>query len=166
MKKTSSGFTIVEILIVIVVIAILAAISVVAYTGIQNRARDTIRSNDSTAIRKALDLYKADKGTYPLGGYYRSIDANWQTLSNALEPYMGGELPKDPINNGTHYYRYLAGVGTSYGCSDGSKGDFYVMQFMAYENVSNIPSSSETFSCPSAVWQSSGGRAVWHGWQR
>jgi prepilin-type N-terminal cleavage/methylation domain-containing protein len=36
MKRTMSGFTIVELLIVIVVIAILAAISVVAYTGIQN----------------------------------------------------------------------------------------------------------------------------------
>ena len=35
------GFTIVELLIVIVVIAILAAITIVAYTGIQNRAYDT-----------------------------------------------------------------------------------------------------------------------------
>ena len=38
MRQTKSGFTIVELLIVIVVIAILAAITIVAYNGIQNRA--------------------------------------------------------------------------------------------------------------------------------
>ncbi|MDN5275377.1 MAG: Fimbrial protein [Candidatus Saccharibacteria bacterium] len=38
-KQTSKGFTIVELLIVIVVIGILAAITIVAYNGIQNRAK-------------------------------------------------------------------------------------------------------------------------------
>lgn len=41
MNQKAYGFTIVELLIVIVVIAVLAAISVVAYAGIQNRARDS-----------------------------------------------------------------------------------------------------------------------------
>lgn len=40
------GFTIVELLIVIVVIAILAAITIVAYTGIQNRAAGTVLQSD------------------------------------------------------------------------------------------------------------------------
>lgn len=45
------GFTIVELLIVIVVIAILAAISIIAYNGIQSRARDAQRSNDIATIK-------------------------------------------------------------------------------------------------------------------
>ncbi len=62
MKKAISGFTIVEMLIVIVVIAILAAISVVAYTGVQQRARDSQRKSDVAAIVKALKLYEVDNG--------------------------------------------------------------------------------------------------------
>lgn len=160
------GFTIVELLIVIVVIGILAAITIVAYSGFQTRARDTIRTNDSTAIRKALELYKADKGSYPLGGYYESTAANWTTLSNLLRPYTGSNLPTDPTNDASHFYRYLATSGTSYGCSDGSKGDFYVLWFIGYEQPGNIPSSSQSFSCTSAGWSSGGIYAVWQAWQK
>lgn len=60
MRKTTSGFTIVELLIVIVVIAILATISVVAYTGIQQRSRDTKRKDDLAKIVKGFQLWAAE----------------------------------------------------------------------------------------------------------
>lgn len=56
------GFTIVELLIVIVVIAILATITIVAYNGVQQRARDSARKNDVASIVKALKLYSVDNG--------------------------------------------------------------------------------------------------------
>ncbi len=62
MKKTVSGFTIVELLIVIVVVAILAAISIVAFNGIQNRANDTALRNGMAQFEKALKLYAQDHG--------------------------------------------------------------------------------------------------------
>ncbi|AHB42069.1 hypothetical protein RAAC3_TM7C00001G0204 [Candidatus Saccharibacteria bacterium RAAC3_TM7_1] len=58
------GFTIVELLIVVVVIAIMAAITVVAYNGIQQRARDSIRTADLAFLEKSLKLYYADNGNY------------------------------------------------------------------------------------------------------
>lgn len=64
-NTNSIGFTVVELLIVIVVIAILAAISVVAFRGIQDRANDaTVEANIASAIRK-MELAKVDLGRYP-----------------------------------------------------------------------------------------------------
>lgn len=64
MKKTTSGFTIVELLIVIVVIGILAAITIVAYNGIQARAQNASVQNDLSAMAKKIELEAADTGSY------------------------------------------------------------------------------------------------------
>lgn len=64
-KQNKAGFTIVELLIVIVVIGILAAITIVAYNGIQDRTNDASVKSDLTALMKKFELYKVDKGTYP-----------------------------------------------------------------------------------------------------
>ena len=61
------GFTIVELLIVIVVIGILAAISLVAFSSVQAKARDVSRISDLKIIQKAVESYKAINGTYPIG---------------------------------------------------------------------------------------------------
>lgn len=70
------GFTIVELLIVIVVIAILAAISVVAYNGIQNRARVAQTNTTFVALKKAMLAYKADTGELPPAGDAWNYDTN------------------------------------------------------------------------------------------
>jgi prepilin-type N-terminal cleavage/methylation domain-containing protein len=64
MKKRVYGFTIVELLIVIVVIAILAAISIAAYTNIQSRARAAGVQSDLTNAMKQLKLYRVTQN-YP-----------------------------------------------------------------------------------------------------
>ena len=64
-SKHQTGFTIVELLIVIVVIAGLASISVVAYTGIQTRAKNSGLQSTISGLYRAIEAYKALNGTYP-----------------------------------------------------------------------------------------------------
>ena len=60
------GFTIVELLITIVVIGILAAVSVTAYTGIQNKSYNTAIMSDASQGEKVFHSYMAINGSYPL----------------------------------------------------------------------------------------------------
>ncbi|MDO8335775.1 MAG: prepilin-type N-terminal cleavage/methylation domain-containing protein [Candidatus Saccharibacteria bacterium] len=60
-----SGFTIVELLIVIVIIGILAALVIVAYNGITARANDTSVQSDLRNISQKSELFYTDKGYYP-----------------------------------------------------------------------------------------------------
>ncbi len=66
----SEGFTIVELLIVVVVIAILAAISVVAYTGIQNNSHDSVIKNDLSQSAKKIHMFRVENDRYPSGTDY------------------------------------------------------------------------------------------------
>ena len=63
--RTHRGFTIVELLIVVVVIAILAAITIVAYTGIRQSAiRSSVASDLSSAV-KTLQVFRVTNDRYP-----------------------------------------------------------------------------------------------------
>lgn len=68
--RKQTAFTIVELLIVIVVIAILAAISVVAYNGIQTRAENTKTIQAVSQYIKLIQSYNALKGNYPIDTAY------------------------------------------------------------------------------------------------
>lgn len=120
--RTNRAFTIVELLIVIVVIAILAAITVVAYTGIQERARNTQAISGVNQYYKAFLAYKSLNGQYPsaatnghcLGAGYPG-DRCWDgpngvrivnaTLDNELATVMNAKpvlaTARLPIGNGT-----------------------------------------------------------------
>lgn len=58
------GFTIVELMIVIVIIAILARIVFVAYNNVQARSRDTIRKNDIASLAKQIQIYALQNRTW------------------------------------------------------------------------------------------------------
>lgn len=65
MNKNKNAFTIVELLVVIVVIGILAAITIVSYSGISNKAIATGLQNDLDSNSKILKMYNVEYGSYP-----------------------------------------------------------------------------------------------------
>lgn len=90
--QKQTGFTIVELLIVIVVIGILAAITIVAFNGVQSRARDTQRKSDLAQLAKAIHYYAADKGDYVEAGCGNGTGSGW------LGSDYDGTGPNLPIN--------------------------------------------------------------------
>jgi prepilin-type N-terminal cleavage/methylation domain-containing protein len=120
--KRQSAFTIVELLIVIVVIAILATISIVAYSGIQARARDSVRIAKIKDMAKAIELYRIDNGRYPPildgSGIETSCGSqteNWghcdrmKQLTDYIAPYM--KVDPTSLSNatqGNYWYRYTS----------------------------------------------------------
>lgn len=63
--KKERGFTIVELLVVIVVIGILAAITIVSYTGITAKANKAAAIQNSSSVMTAADAYFAENQLYP-----------------------------------------------------------------------------------------------------
>lgn len=158
MRKSSQGFTIVELLIVIVVIAILASITIVAFNGIQQRARDSQRLSDASTIMKALEVYKAANGTYPpaqrtqnakcmttgqahTNGYSYSdaLDDTW--LKALRDSNTISSVPVAPGNDCTSHYKYLYLRSDGWGCTTRTTG-FYFLQIMGVEATDNPPAGA------------------------
>lgn len=108
-KTAQKGFTIVELLIVIVVIGILAALVITTYNGIQQKGRNTERTTDLKAVQGQLEAYYASNGRYPsntdLGGTSASnvtfIQGNMKGLDKEALRDPKGAAADYSLNTGT-----------------------------------------------------------------
>ena len=88
LRNRSQGFTIIELLIVIVVIGILAGLVLNAFGNIQERARDTERQNDINTIHTQLELYYTENSAYPASlNDLSDLNPEAETAPNAGETY-------------------------------------------------------------------------------
>jgi general secretion pathway protein G len=103
--KKQGGFTLLELLIVIVIIGILALLILPNITSAPKKARDTKRKTDLTAIQKGLEEYFVDNNVYP---------ASLNSLTLGSAPILK-TVPVDPTNTGNYTYTYTpANSNTTY----------------------------------------------------
>ena len=94
--QKQTGFTLVELLIVIVVIGILSAVSVTAFNGVQTKARHAQLKTTVLAYAKAFELYAVEHGDLP--------PADWQCIGLPDDyPAEDGFL-ENHCGNGDHRY--------------------------------------------------------------
>ena len=110
-KVKSSGFTLIEVMVVVIILGILAAIVVPRVMDRPDDARITKARQDIRALERALNLYKLDNFVYPTTD--QGLEALVTKPAGTPEPknwkrYMD-RLPKDPWGN-TYVYLDNAGA--------------------------------------------------------
>ena len=109
-SNKSQGFTLVELLIVIVVIAILAAISIVAYNGVTQKARDDERQSNARNLVNAAASYNSEKDKWPTVSEIGSF--NTIKVPSTVISATDGNDPTD--GNKNHYaYQFCKDGGTT-----------------------------------------------------
>ncbi len=66
--KNSSGFTLVELMVVVSIIGLMSSILYVNYNDAREQARDKVRMTDLKSLQLAIETYKAQHGRYPAQG--------------------------------------------------------------------------------------------------
>lgn len=103
----STGFTLLELVMVMTIIVILAAVGVTSYQHIQLKARETILKEDLRTMRKMIDQYAADK----------------EHLPSSLEDLVSGQYMRDvPIDPITGQKDWVVDIGDDTVSRDGGTG--------------------------------------------
>jgi general secretion pathway protein G len=105
-RRIGGGFTLVELLLVLVILATLAAIVVPKFSGRSEQAKVTAAHTQISNFETALDAFEVDNGYYPKtgDGLQMLLEAP-QDAKNWRGPYLKQGIPLDPWQN-AYIYEY------------------------------------------------------------
>jgi len=136
--RKEKGFTLVELMVVIIILAVLTGIAIPSYMALRNRARQTAAKAELTNIATALELFMSDYSQYPA-----------TTAANMILELEGDATA--PLN-GTNQYIYMANVPTDdpWGTAN------------SYTYVTTDPATTYTLGCSDATLTITAGQASWN----
>ncbi len=139
--NSSRGFTIVELLVVIVVIAILAAITIVAYSGIQDKARQAKITSDLGELSKAIILARNSRGSF-----LADIDSNTATYNSCSSKPTGTDLASLSLSDAcwANYTAALTAISNASGVGVTGLKDPWGRPYMIDENETSSTCANDT----------------------
>ena len=127
--QTRAGFSLIELLLVLVILAVLTAVVATRFTGRSEQARNTAARTDIASLETALDAFEIDAGRFPTTG--EGLESLVEQPSGVQAdvwrgPYIKRGVPKDPWGNEYNYQQPGRHNTTSYDLSssgpDGQAG--------------------------------------------
>jgi len=157
MPRTRSGFSLVELVVVVAIVALLAGVVTPRLSQRMAASRDTRRLQDIQRVRDAIEQYHLEHGAYPAanssatyGGWDVSHDGNF--ISVLTQEGFLESPPMDPLNDATFHYRYYVYASGSYGC--GGSSSFYVLGVRRFETTDFAARNTGYFKCSGRDWGS------------
>jgi prepilin-type N-terminal cleavage/methylation domain-containing protein len=137
-RYNQRGFTIVELLVVIIVIGILAGVVTMSYQNSKTKTRFASYRNDITRINEALATYNSTTGKFPVGSASASgcVDytpANANFIPGLVPTYLSPMPQPTNYNSGENYYTY---------CWGGNGTDYKILRSMSTGKT--VPSAEQT----------------------
>lgn len=144
MHTPRSGFTIIELLVIIVIIGLLAAVGIVSLANAQRKSRDAKRLADLRELQKTVIAVYENTGKVPLTT--SGTNATWSEFGATITDYITN-VPIDPDNDDPNGYVY------TYGANDAGSEYFVAAQLEDDQHAALTGDDDTVYDSSNAGWE-------------